>query len=137
MRRPPRVGRRPGLALIAVLAQLTLIFMVWSLANRQCASTIAVEEALGRRSRRQSGSLAALSHGVGLLETGVPPESELGAEGTPGTYRCTVEVAQGGSTATYTLTYVLMDEATGRWSVSATPYAVGTDFGLSPPAPFE
>lgn len=137
MRRPPRSGRRPGLALVAVLAQLTLIFMVWSLANRQCASTIAVEEALGRRSWRQSGSLAALSYGVGLLETGEPPESELGAEGTPETYRCTVEVAQGGSTATYTLTYTRLDEPTGRWSVSAAPYDVGSDFGLSPPVPFE
>jgi hypothetical protein len=135
--RPPRVDRRAGLALIAVLAQLTLIFMVWSLANRQCASTIAVEEALGRRAWRQSGSLAALAFGVGLLEAGEPPEAVLGLEGNPDAYRCTVEVAQGGSTASYTLTYVRLDEPTGRWSVSAAPYDLGTDFGLSPPVPFE
>lgn len=135
--RPTRVNRRAGLALIAVLAQLTLIFMVWSLANRQCASTIAVEEALGRRDWRQSGSLAALAFGVGLLESGLPPEAVLGLEGDPDSYRCTVEVARNGATATYTLTYVRLDEPTGRWSVSAAPYDLGTDFGLSPPVPFE
>lgn len=123
------------MALIAVLAQLTLIFMVWSLANRQCTATIGMEESLSRREWRQAGSLTALSYGVGLLETGQPPDIVL--EGDPRTYRCTVEVAQNGSPATYTLSFVEMDAATGRWSVSAAPYDDSTDSALASAVSFE
>ncbi|RUL84184.1 hypothetical protein [Tautonia sociabilis] len=134
--RPPRPGR-PGLALVAVLAHLTLIFMAWSLANRQCASTIGLEEAIERRQSRQAGSLSALALGVALLETGTPDPAKL--SGSPPTYKCFVEVIVDGAVTPYTLTFVELDPSvsssppTSRWSVSAAPYDAEEDIGIEGP----
>lgn len=125
------------MALILVLANVALLFLLWSLANRQCSALLSLEVALDRRARRHQGSLAALARGLALLETGVPPETSL--EGDPSTYRCIVEINPPASTAPllYTLTFQLLDEEAGQWSVLAAPWDPEADADLEPPVSFE
>ncbi len=136
MRRVPP-ARRAGIALVAVLCQLTLLFMAWGMANRQCAATIGIAEALARREERRPASLAALAAALAALERGVPPESAIDPDS--GAYRCTVEVFSGGALRPYTLPFEPTDRDAGAWSVSAVPSDPDADADLGPlgSVPFE
>ncbi|MEW4568907.1 hypothetical protein AB1L88_13665 [Tautonia sp. JC769] len=152
MRRPSVPLRRPGIALTAVLAQLTLLFMVWSLANRQCTTTIGMEEALRRRTDQQAGKRSALAVGLGLLETGIPAEEKLDEFGA---YSCFVVFLDVSSETLvrYTLIFQHLPDPepeseppSSRWSLTAVPYdpvahldveGPITTFEPSPPEPPE
>jgi hypothetical protein len=128
MRRPIAPPRRPGIALTAVLAQLTLLFMVWSLANRQCTTTIGMEEALRRRTDQQAGKRSALAVGLGLLETGLPAEEKLDDLGAYSCFVVFLDVPSG-ALVRYTLIFQrlpdpepLPDPPPSHWSLTAVPY---------------
>lgn len=139
MRRPPVSLRRPGIALTAVLAQLTLLFMVWSLANRQCTATIGMEEALSQRTDQQAGKRSALAVGLGLLETGLPAEEKLDEFGSYSCFVTFLDVPTG-NLVRYTLIFQrlpdpepLPDPPPSHWSLTAVRYDPVTHIDVEGP----
>ncbi|WP_169979080.1 hypothetical protein [Tautonia rosea] len=139
MRRPLVPLRRPGIALTAVLAQLTLLFMAWSLANRQCTATIGMEEALSRRTDQHAGTLSAIAVGLGLLETGLPAEDKLDEFGSYSCFVMFLDVTTG-TLVRYTLIFQrlpvpdpLPDPPSSHWSLTAVPYDPVTHLDVEGP----
>lgn len=153
-------ARPRGIALIAVLAQLTLLFMVWSLANRQCVSRINQEDALRQlASRQRSGAITAAAVGLALVEAGAirdhvpgpaeeqeddppgggddaPPEGDDPPADGPRQYRCLVnsylDEDGDGAPDLYTLTFTESPDD-GTWILSASPYDPFLDSGIDGP----
>ncbi len=101
-------GRRSGFALILVMAQLTLLFSCWSIANRHTGAILQLENALANRIQRDEGSLMAVARGLALLETGTPPSSPIA-------YSLTLTSPRGD--VTYLVTFT--EQTSTNWQVAA------------------
>lgn len=112
---------RRGSALVLVMAQISLLIIFWSMANRQTGHLLKTSNALSRRSQRDLGSLSALAVGVQLLETGVPPHSPFVGSTTSGGHD-------------YIITFTRTAE--GVWIVESAP-ASPSDQAATLPGTFE
>ena len=105
-----RQARRPGYAMLLVLAFLVLFFALLAGAYSQLATSLRSETARVQQVQRDEGTTHALARGLALLETGYPPATQ---------YACGVTILTSTGPQQYTVTFEL--ESPGNWSVRAAP----------------
>ncbi len=113
--------KQTGYALAGTMMCILIITIMWLGVVKQIGSYLRIEKSFQQQQDYYDGCVRALSWGLTLLETGLPPTNP---------YSCTVQVGRDG-TQSFVITF---EETTPlNFSVSTRPANSG-DFAL-PPAP--
>lgn len=114
-------GRHTGYALAGTMMCILIITIMWLGVVKQIGSYLRIEKSFQQQQDYYDGCICALSWGLTLLETGLPPANP---------YSCTVHVGRDGSQ----LFVITFEETTSlNYTVTTRPADSG-DFSL-PPAP--
>ena len=114
-----RLSKQSGHALMGTMAMLVLVMLLWLAAFGQLSSYVRVQKACQLREERSTGPARALSWGLTLLETGLPPSDP---------YSCRVSPSEG-QTFVVTFTQTFPDGYT------VTVHPAGPDDDCLPVAP--
>ncbi|HEV3022013.1 MAG TPA: hypothetical protein VGX76_06085 [Pirellulales bacterium] len=113
--------KRPGYAMLLVLAFVLLMTLSLALAYGQLATLLRTETARAQQIQRDEGSTVAAANGLALLETGFPPSSP---------YACDVTINTSTGATSFTVTFT--SQGANVWTVNSAPSTPGDG---NPPMP--
>lgn len=105
-------ARQRGYVLVGALLLSVVMLLMWVSLYQHTSSVLRVERARVLRIEREQGPALAVTRGLDLLQTGLPPSSD---------YRCQVTVDTDLGSRTYELRFERRDDP--LWEVTAQPLA--------------
>jgi len=102
---------RRGYAMVLVLVFIATLLCLHSVAYRHVAAALRIEKARVLQRDRDEGRIHALARGLGLLETGLPPDA----------YTCYVIIETSTEPSTWIVTFTRESAEQNIWRVAARP----------------
>jgi hypothetical protein len=112
---------KPGQALIGTMVFLVLMMLLWMAAFSHLSGYVYVAKAVEARHDRATGQTRAMTWGLALLESGVPPTNPYACRVTPGDDPARV--------------FVVTFQEGERWQFAVTVRPAGPDDASLPAAP--